>query len=147
MAISYQLSLSKKISRYHPCFPTEIVIRKETISQNDTMYNPLHRENTFRLVSLLQSTHPFLGSEETVEDFCTKFNCGSVAEYYRTLFNKKKIWWKNGSYFQDGWKAGLPAQLKPYFYLMGVKLNKGTEEDPCAILPTLFDCRSNSLVG
>ena len=135
---------SKPVRRYHPCFPTEIVIRKETISADDTMCNRFCKKNTHRLVSMLNSIHPFLGENETEEDFCTKFNYGSIAEYYRSLFNKKRIWWENGSHFKDGWKFGLPAQSKPHFYLMGLKLNEGTEDDPHMIPPAPFDCCVNN---
>ena len=109
------------------------------------MHNPFQKENTHRLVLMLHAIHPFLREDETEEGFCTKFNYGSIAECHRSLFSEKRIWWKNGSYFEDGWKFGLPAQLKPYFYLIGFKLNKGTEEDPHTIPSTLFDCRQENI--
>ena len=107
------------------------------------MHCPQHKENALRLVNLLNNVHPFLLPEETEETFCVEFNYGSIVECYRTMFSKNPIWWKNGSHFREGWKFGLPAQLKPYFYLMGVKLNKGEEKDPHSCESVMFDCRNN----
>ena len=90
---------------------------------------------------MLNDIFPFLKENETAEMFCQDFDFGSVVEYCRGLFAKKQIWWCNDSYFEVGWKFGLPAVMKPYLNILGLKLNKGNEINAYTLPAIVFDCR------
>ena len=121
-----------------------MLVRKGTLFDIDTISCKAHRAQSLALVEMLNGIHPFLKRNETPELFCENFDFGSVVEYYRGLFTKKRIWWCNESCFEAGWKFGLPAQIKPYLNILGLKLNKGNEINAYSIVPVVFDCRLQS---
>ena len=107
----------------------------------DTISCKAHRSQSLGLVQMLNNVFPFLKENETPEMFCERFDFGSVMEYYRGLFTKKQIWWCNDSCFEEGWRFGLPAQMKPYLNILGLKLNKNKEKDAYSLPSVVFDCR------
>ena len=120
------------------------MFRKGCLFDIDTISCKAHRSETLRLVLMLNDVCPFLKGNETAENFCQEFDFGSVVEYYRGLFTKKRIWWCNGSFFESGWKFGLPAQMKPHLNILGLRLSKGKEKDAHSLPAIVFDCRLES---
>ena len=92
------------------------------------------------LIFTLNKVHNFLEKEENAEDFCTNFDFGIVVKHHRSLFLKEPVWWLDKSIFVAGMRVGLPAEIKPFLWVLCFKLSNSKIQNAYSIKPSVFIC-------